>query len=285
LPPDVLRSLASTIDDAFSYLGAEDPAQLLRVVTRPDAVDDIELGVLPLQPQVHPAEAMAGFTAPDTWSAIGVVAAARSAELTGTSFAARDERAAGPVRLTFLLSRSGRSATLLTPIGAPRAKRRVLCESPAGVVADACRLVLGLSTAEPTEGPEVWLTARWLDRLLTTAVDRPGAIRTWEAAARRHPLVSDRTPPTPEAVVALVQHAASEFDWERLRRLAARDAGTAPGISPGLASWMDAGCFARHLLAAELPIDLLMTELDALVPAPVMTAVRQALPPTCRGSR
>ncbi len=277
-------SLASSIDDAFSQLTGDDPAHLLRVVAQPGAAEGSEIGLLPLEVGTHPAEAMAGFTAPTTWSAVGVVSAGHSEEMIELRHPDRARRSPQPVRLTFLLARSGRSATLLTPIGAPHTERRLLCEPPGGVVADACRLVLGLPTAAPSEGPEIWLAARWLDRLLATAIEQPGAVRTWNAAVRLHPLVSGGHPPTPEAVAALTQQAASQFDWERLRVLATRGQGAAPGVTPTVASWMDAGCFARHLLTAELPIDLLVTELEAVVPAAVMTAVRQALPASCRRS-
>jgi hypothetical protein len=280
----LLIALASNIDDAFSHLAAHDPAHVLRLINRADNAEGFELGLLPLATDVHPAEAMAGFTAPADWSAVGVVITGRSEELVAPGRPDRGERAPQPVRLTFLLARSDRSVALLTQIGAMSSERRVLCEPPLGVLADACRLVLGLHTAEPTEGPELWLSVRWLDRLLAAALDQPGAVRTWGAAVRLHPLISGGPQPMPQAVAALTEQAAVDFDWERLRLLATRGQGAEPAITPAVASWMDAGFFARHLLAAELPIDLLVTELDALVPGGVMAAVRRALPASCRGT-
>lgn len=280
----LLNALSTSIDDAFSHLAADDPAHLLRVIDRADHAEAFELGLLPLATDVHPAEAMAGFTAPADWSAVGVVTSGRTEEMVAAGTPDRGERAPHDVRLTFLLARSGRSVALLTPIGAMSCERRVLCEPPLGVLADACRLVLGLRTAEPTGGPELWLSARWLDRLLAAALDQPGAVRTWNAAVRLHPLISGSPEPTPQEVAALAEQAATEFDWERLRLLATCGQGAEPAITPAVASWMDAGFFARHLLAAELPIDLLVTELDALVPDAVMAAVRQALPASCLGT-
>src|SRR3546814_8072944 len=38
---------------------------------RPDD-EDLELGMLPLEPDVHPFDELAGFVAPDSWSAMGL---------------------------------------------------------------------------------------------------------------------------------------------------------------------------------------------------------------------
>ncbi len=276
--PAVLNALATGVHDAFSHLTADDPAHLLRVVSSP-GTGDVELGLLALDAGTHPADAMSGFTAPADWSAVGVVTAGSSTEWV-EPLRAGEHSAPRAIRLTFLLGRSGASATLLTPIGAPDTERRTLCEPPIGVVADACRRVLGRPTAGPSEGPELWLSTRWLDRMLASAIGQPGAVSTWELAVRLHPLVREGPPPPPSALTALLDRAASEYDWERLRLLATQGGGES-AVTPEVAAWMDAGFFARHLLAAELPIDLLVSELEALVPPVVMSAVRQALPEAC----
>lgn len=276
----VLTALVGGIDDSFVDLAAGDPSQLVRVVATADA-EALEVGLLPLEPGAHPVEAMAGFTAPPNWLAIGVVSAGHSRSPGEPGSFGVDPEPTQPIRVTFLIDREGAAATALAAIGAPSAQRRLLHEPPAGLVADACRRVLGLPTAPPDEGPEVWLTTRWLDRLLAAAIEGPGAVTTWEAAARMHPLVGDVGGLAPTDLKALVVRTASRLGWEGFRSLATRRDGDGL-VSPAAAAWMDSGSFARHLLAGELPVGLLLTELRALVPTVVMSAVREALPPSCR---
>lgn len=278
-----LPALAIEIDEAFSDLVADEPAHLLRVVERAGSSGTVELGLLPLEPGQHPIEVMAGFLAPPEWQAVGVVTAGRSHQIEDGKPRLASEGERRPIRLTFLLDRGGHSISLVTPLGVTSEARRALHEPPDGALADACRRVLGLPTAPPTDGPEVWLTVRWLDQLLAVAVAEPGAVCTWRAAAKLHPLVGSDDPPTPAALARLVDDAVGAFDWERLRRLAARGTGAEPGLEPAVAAWMDAGYFARHLLGAELPIELMLGELEALVSPAVHRAVQRALPRCCGG--
>jgi hypothetical protein len=271
---DVLTSLASGVDDAFCNLTPDEPAHLIRVIADPRK-EELELGLLPLERGDHPAAVMAGFKAPPTWTAVGVVTGGRSHELIGADASGRRSQR---IRLTFLLDRSGAAITLLTPFGVSPGRRRMLTEPPVGLLADACRRVLGLPTDPPAEGPQTWLTARWLDRVLAAIVDAPGAIAMWESAVALHPLVSAGAAPRPEALVDLVEEAASSFGWEHLRLVAAQQQGPDPAVEPAVAAWMDAGSFARHVLAAELPLDLLLTVLWALLPQAVFAAVRDAVP-------
>lgn len=270
-PRTLLTALATGIDGAFAGHTVDHPAQLLRVVSCPDAPQGIELGLLPLEPGEHPADAVAGFTAPLEWQAVGLVTSGLGYELE------RDARPADRIRLTFLLDRSGTTVTLLTPLDAPT-PRRTLHEPPDGLIADACRRVLGLPTSPPAEGLEPWLAARWLDRLLSVSVAEPGAIATWDDAVAVHPLVSAGSVPSATALVELVDEAASQFDWDRLRLLSVHGRSPHPTVAPGIAAWMDAGCFARYLLAAELPVGLLMRELEALLPKELARSVRSTLP-------
>lgn len=272
---DVLTSLASGIDDAFHHQEPDEPAHLIRVITRSPS-EDLELGLLPLERDDHPAAVMAGFTAPPTWTAVGVVTGGYSHELLGTGGSVGGSLR---IRLTHLVDRSGAAITLLSPVGSSGAERRILREPPVGLLADACRRVLGLPTEAPGDGPETWLTARWLDGLLEAAVDDAEAVATWELAVDLHPLVSRGAAPSPEGLVRLVVDAAAAFGWERLRLIAAQHRELEPAVDPSVAAWMDAGSFARHVLAAELPLDVLLTELRALLPPAVFTAVSKAVPP------
>lgn len=273
-----LSTLAVQIDDAFSDLTADEPAHLLRVVTRTATDEGVELGLLPLEPGQHPADVMAGFTAPPNWHAVGVVTTGRSREIQAGKEPPVANSEPRPIRLTFLLDRLGDAITLVTPLGSAADARRELHEPPDGMLADACRRVLRLATAPPSDSPDLWLTMRWLDQLLAAAAAEPGAVTTWSAAVALHPLAPPGSSPSPVALAELVDQAVLTFDWERLRLLAAGGTGPAPALEPAVAAWMDAGSFARHLLGAELPVDLMLTELDALLPAAVMRAVRRALP-------
>lgn len=280
--PDVLATIAETIDAAFDHLTVDDPAHLLRIISASERLEDIELGLLPLPAGLHPAEAMAGFTAPADWMAVGLVTTASSHELEA-EHPCGTKAAHQAVRLTFLLARSGEACTLLSPIGSEDSRRRRLDEPPIGLLPDACRRMLGLATAPPADGPEVWLTARWLDRMLAQIIERTDAVPAWEGAVALHPLVPPGAAPSAEGLAAMVEAAGSAFEWERLRLLAIKADAPDPAINPTVAAWMDAGSFARHMLAAELPIDLLLTELGALLPAEVMRQVREALPRSALG--
>lgn len=274
-PVGDLAPLAEMIDDAFDDLTAGAPAHLLRVITDPAAPDEIELGLLALPAGGHPTDALLGFVAPPEWAAVGAVSTGhqRSPD--------EPEQEPVPVRVTYLLDSAGRAACLLSalaPGGAPAHRRRV--EEPLdGGLPDACRRVLGMATSPPSIGPEVWLATRWLDRLLAEALAEPGRLTTWSQAAATHPLVGRGPTPSPSAVAELVDTTVEAFGWERMRRLAADGRGdSAQGIDPDVAAWMDAGFFSRWLLSAELAPSLLLTELAALLPSPVLGSVVEALP-------
>src|SRR3546814_15848064 len=73
---------------------------------RPDD-EDLELGMLPLEPDVHPFDELAGFVAPDSWSAMGL-------RTVGTAtYLDYPTRVPEPVASTVLLDRHGRGVSVL----------------------------------------------------------------------------------------------------------------------------------------------------------------------------
>jgi hypothetical protein len=278
-----LSALARLIDDSSLDLAPPDPPRLVRVTGRRAHPSQAEVALLPLAAGQHPTDLLLGFTAPRGWAAVGVISTAHQHATD------RPHASAVPVRLTFLLDRSGCSVTLLTPLEPASAKmgaRRELTSHPEGQLADVCHRVLGLATPPPAEHPAEWLTRRWLDRILTEAVARPGRPGTWAEAVALHPLVGPGAPPTPAGLAQLTSGALSNLGWDGLRLLAARGADEqAPLVGPEVAAWMDAGCFARWLLAAELPEHLLLGELGALLPPVVVEAIGSAIRPPPLPSR
>jgi hypothetical protein len=272
-----LRALARLIDDSSLHLVPSDPPRLVRVTGRGPHPSQAEVALLPLAPGQHPTDVLLGFTAPATWAAVGVISSAHQ------HASDQPHVSAVPVRLTFLLDRSGCSVTLLSPLEPVSAKvggRRELTSHPEGQLADICHRVLGLATAPPTEHPAEWLTRRWLDRILTEAVAKPGRPGTWAEAVALHPLVGPGAAPTPGGLAQLTSSALSTLGWDGLRLLATRGADAqSPLVGPEVAAWMDAGCFARWLLAAELPEHLVLGELGALLPPAVVQAIGSAIRP------
>jgi hypothetical protein len=64
--------------------------------------------------------------------------------------------------------------------------------------------------------------------------------------------------------------------WEQLHRAAAAGPGT-DASDPALASWMDAGMFARSALAALPPIEHLLLDLAGLLPRPAHERLLQVV--------
>src|SRR3546814_5552431 len=73
---------------------------------RPDD-EDLELGMLPLEPDVHPFDELAGFVAPDSWSAMGLRTVGTATYLDDPTRV--PERVASAV----LLDRHGRGVSVL----------------------------------------------------------------------------------------------------------------------------------------------------------------------------
>jgi hypothetical protein len=241
---------------------------------------DLELSAIALaelQPEArHPLDVLVGFTAPEAWNAIGVVADGTAHHLGASTTTTR-------VRLAFLVARNGAQASALvaqdeTALPAPGR------EPAEGLLNDALRRCLDLPTAPAASPPSRWLTSSWLDRLTLQAAPRPTAppVRTPEQALAQHPLARPSGGRRRVGSAALHQAlmAVDAAGWEAVRCAATGAAPSsepvavaAESVSPALARWADAGCLAR-LLEAELPPPaFLLDAAQATLPQPVLACV------------
>ena len=277
-PP--LAALAEAVDAAFRHLTPADPAHLLRVAPGIDGAA-VTLGLRPLTPGEHPVDALLGFTAPRQWSAVGTVTTACAGPVDGPVGQQR------PVRLTFLLGRTGEPASVLAPIGRP-AEAGPHRPSPAtGRLVDACARALGRRTPPPQAGPGAWFEAVWLDRVVARALLEPGRAWAWADVAELHPLAESG--PVPKADLLRRRTQRSSGGWEALRRrvAAGRGGSLATSLTPRWAAWFDEGSFARFAQAEAAPVDLLLDDLAALLGDELAIEVRAALafppPPAASG--
>ncbi len=200
--------------------------------------------------------ALGGFVAPAGWDAFGVVAPGRRLMLDSLDPELVDDS----VTVCALLGRGGMVASeVRTSAGAVVAQG-----ATTGRIVDACRRVLGLGTAAPLLGPHVWVTLRWLDRVLAVVLDADlGRPPMWPELALLHRLdaPSRRSPGASSA-----RRTVPEWTWTDLRTACADDIVEVPGIDPDMAGWMDDGLFAREAIAAFAPLVESLGDLRQLLP-------------------
>jgi hypothetical protein len=218
--------------------------------------------------------ALVGFVAPPDWEAMAVVVHGRAWLL--------DDRSVdpSPVRLTHVVDRDGRVASVVRHQGRPPADPIGPGE---GRLVDVCRRALGLPTPPPPEdSTELW-ALMWLDNLLAR-VARGERIRGLVAAAHAHPaieLVAEHEPRLlDEAIGRLVRLGTllgTQRSWPNLRRAAAAGEWDVERLTAEGAAWMDDGLFARWVLADFPPVDDYLAELSQLLAEPVVDGVRGVL--------
>ncbi len=128
----------------------------------------------PLDPDVHPFEVLAGFTAPDGWTAFGI-----RAPRVGPATSTIRGPSRPPPATTFLVDRSGRRG-----LGAaPRAVRSRTLPGPAvGTIPDLCRRVLGAPHRARLRPPPLPL---WIGDLARPHPRPRGPSRTADATSPR----------------------------------------------------------------------------------------------------
>ncbi len=275
--------------ELLHHATAAEPTPLLLRVAHHGA--DLAIAVAPVGPDVdHPADPLIGRLAPADWEAVGLATGVRTrpAPPAHPAGAWAGAPAVGPhpdepgaeSRLTVLVDRSGRFAAALD-----RGERDVelLSTTPSGWVADALLRTLGRPTPPPAESIGAWVEATWIDRLAAATLHRPGALRTWGAAARLHPLA----PPSgvlPGPLLGVeVRALEAESSWARLRRLWA-GAGL-PSAPPGLpdavpvalADWFDDGSFCRWVLRNLPPPEAVLPAVVDALPESVAAELVDAL--------
>ena len=257
----------------------------------------------------HPADELAGFSAPASWWAFGIVATgtaradhapapADTDDTTATALATCPAEGATlhatRVRTAHLVTRSGASIDVLQCAdAAPEVVGVGIAGSPApltGRLPDLCRRALGLATAAPTEGTGALWTVAWLDRLLALALGKGADGLDWVDLAACHPaahLLADLETaeglvPSPLDEVAdelpgLGRVLAQTWDWSDVRRACGDGAWPVFGISPGVADWMDDGLFSRWVLGEYPPAAELRAAVDHHLPPPLLHLVDVAL--------
>lgn len=259
LPADAsLERLLDGIDDALAD-ECDHPAMLVGVVI--DAAG-VEVALAALEAGEHPVDALIGFSAPDEWAAVGVVAV-------GTATAIGDGApvASRRVRVLHLVDRTGSEASLLYDLEESTALR---CPSPVdGHIADLCRRMLGLPTTPPPPSVLPWWTTVWLDRILAESLADPAEPWTWHRLALLHPAVDPNVAPLdPEGLAEEAVAKAASVSWGTVRQQMASDE---------LAGWMDDGMFARWVLSQHLAPRQLAAELTSALDAGAAVAVLDTL--------
>lgn len=194
------------------------------------AVDGIDLHAKRLEG--HPFEALAGFTAPPEWFAVGVLTGGWATEVGVGRYR---------VRVISFMCRDGSELAASHREGEDL---RFLEGRSDGLVADTLRRVLELPTAPPAGDMAEWLAGCWLELL---ARGKRRKLR-WREAAALHPalgVVGAR----PDELAAVAPRTVACMRWERMRRAYAQE-------GDPLAAWMDDGMFSRWMLDAQPPVSV-----------------------------
>lgn len=266
------------------------PATVVRVVDEHpgDADGELELGLLALEPGDHPLAFLAGFEAPPSWWALGVVCRgrARSIEVPATEPV--------PVRVAQLVARCGSWASCWAPAtgghdGALPADGTATGEAdtaPTGRVDDALRRALGLATAPPPASTAPLWAAQWLDAIVVDAVGPAPSRRTRRrrplaALLGAHPAVTafdlDPAQLGVASLVAAGERLASLRSWAGLRQACADGRWYDPEVPPDVARWLDDGAFARWVLGAFPDLGQLRATLGDLLAPSALSVIDDAL--------
>ncbi len=240
----LLPAVAGIVDQAT----LADPGHVLVHIDGP-VQPDVSLGLKRLEADVHPFEVLAGFTAPETWTAFGIRARGRARHLDAPDAPPQ------PMTVTFLVDRAGAEASLLR-VGDD------VSEPPGpavGTIPDLARRVLGLPTEPAPESTSLLWTSVWLDRVLERWGQphrRRDLTSSWGQIAVLHPAIHAPSPPDvvafadPASLVTVARSHAAATSWEQLRRSPVPLALPGGALDRSVAIWMDDGFFARWAIGA-----------------------------------
>lgn len=242
---------------------------LLHVALDPDG---FQLGILDLD-GAHPSEFLLGFVAPDHWYALGSATAGYAYDIADRATLAPRRRR---VHTATLLSRSGETAHRTLVQGDAALSDDLDGDEVTGEQIDLLRLSLGLPTAPPPCGTDVFWAIEWLSAIL--GGERP---TDWRDVACTHPALAlleradgapgrtDRT----EDVAEDLTDAATAFvrvcTWRRLRHLVIDGRFEVPELTADDARWLDEGAFARFALTRCPPLSMLRQQAVDHLPAPL----------------
>lgn len=270
-----LQRAVDAFDVVITERGWTQPPLLLRIEgdLGPDGGFDLSVRQL----DRHPAEVLLGFSAPLTWTAIGVstegwVSPGEHARDDGAEVWARSSGVR--VRVLVLLSRGGdRAGRICWEDG------RCLPEPPGeGLVVDCLRRALGRPTPPPTATTNLLFGTMWLENVLVESREVRQPL-TWSQAAALHPamqlMAADAPAVRPDDVVGPMRALAKVCDWSMVRQQAMR--GWTAGLEPSLAEWMDPGMVSRWLLDRRPGIEELLDELAGVCSPSVLRRIVQSL--------
>lgn len=239
-----LPAVAGIVDQAT----VDDPDHVLVYVEGP-VHPDVSLGFRSIDAGIHPFEVLAGFTAPEEWSAFGIRARGRARHLDDPTVAPT------PTAMTFVLDRAGAEASVLRlDDGVSELPGPAL-----GTIPDLCRRVLGLPTAPAPASTALLWTCVWLDRVLDTWGQphrRRDLVSSWGQIAVLHPAIHAPSAADivafadPASLVTVARSHTAAASWDRLRRSPLPlDLPDGP-LERDVALWMDDGFFARWTIGA-----------------------------------
>ena len=294
VPPDsaslseALPRLAIALDEAAEAAGWGARPSLVRVTAWPThgpsrPVDDgFDLGIRPLDGDASVVEALAGFTAPSEWMAIGVVTEGNARHLVDSGSSKEPRR----VRCVHLVDRTGVSASTLRLQGESVTVFGVDDEDGRGRIDDVCRRALSLPTAPPEQTTlELWALV-WLDRAIRALAETgdAGPQPHWADLAAHHPAVAVLQTDAEEwgdaatdNLVRLGTVLADVHSWPVLRAACAAGEWPVDDIAPHVAAWLDDGSFSRWVLGGYPPLSQLADAACDLVPPSLRRRLRGAL--------
>lgn len=239
----LLPAVAALVDNSTVL----EPDHVLVFVEAP-LCPEVSVGTKTIAAAIHPFEVLAGFRAPDSWSAFGIRVRGLAHHLDDPSSPAPQATA-----VTFLTDREGAESSLM------RTGDEVTeLPGPAlGTIPDLCRRVLGRATEPPPFSPSALWTCVWLDGVLEAWGDPSQQCRLasgWGQLAVLHPAVATGARPSdfddPASLIAAARAHAAQSSWSDLR--AAPEPLTLPAgpLDRDVARWMDDGFFARWTVGA-----------------------------------
>ncbi|HSH62417.1 MAG TPA: hypothetical protein VK988_22760 [Acidimicrobiales bacterium] len=271
-----LARAADAFDAIIHERGWGQPPLLLRIEGGLDPDKVAELAVRALDG--HPAEALLGFSAPPTWTAMGVGAEGWATSCAAAPHGDQTEAPAGAgrerVRSVVLLGRRG------GPVGRLRwADGRTLAQAPdEGRVLDCLARALGRATAPPSVSTDVLFATMWLENLAAHGRGRRQPL-SWDQAAALHPagqLLAKEGPPVhPDDLVPAAAALGRVCDWSMVRQQAMH--GWNCGLDPALARWMDPGMVSRWLLDSRAGLDELLGHVGEACSLSALRRIRQSL--------
>ncbi|CAB4598504.1 unannotated protein [freshwater metagenome] len=213
---------------------------LRRPVEQPTflSFDDIDLVAHDELDADDPVRSLLCRTVDDHITAVGICAPASTSKPGHASIESADQT------VVHIVHRSGTALTVLSEQGSVRTFGPTT-EPQHGRVPDACRRILGLPTAPPTDSMTDFVIAAWLEIIARVALQTPEL--SWHDIVALHPAGSSVVEPTtPTAIAHATKDLGRSLQWERFRKVIATVGGFPFGDSAmETAAWMDAGMFSR----------------------------------------